>query len=87
MTVDFDSIILLISVVQELRKPGVGPNKVIEATFNAHAMWVGPVSGPITRSTLEINDFNEWIVNFSQILTFEASVLISSANSFEVGFN
>ena len=61
---------LLIFVEKVFLKPSVGPNKVIDGIFNAQAKWVGQVSGPITRSTFEISEINEFIDNFSQILTF-----------------
>ena len=33
---------------------------MIEGIFNPQAIWVGPVSGPITRSIWEINEIKEF---------------------------
>ena len=86
LTSDLDSIILLILVTYEFLYPGVGPYKVIEAMFNAQAIWVGPVSDPMTRSTCEINDISESIESFSHILTLGAWAFIFSAITFSFEF-
>jgi len=43
---------------------------VIDGTFKAQAKWVGPVSPPITRSTLDISFFNSFKDNFLATVTF-----------------
>ena len=58
--------------VSKIIRSFVGPNIVILGTFCAQAIWVGPVSLPITRSQCETKEISSSKVIFGVIEAFVA---------------